>query len=85
MEDRRKNDVVSPTLNMIKANQVSPKLREIEAKQTIALNFTGSNRKRRKLFRSLGSIGIYLIAEDRSTLRPLQALSRPLQTISRPL
>jgi hypothetical protein len=28
-----------------KANQVSPKLREIEAKQTIALNFTGSNGK----------------------------------------
>jgi len=28
-----------------KANQVSPKLCEIEAKQTIALNFTGSNGK----------------------------------------
>ncbi len=28
-----------------KANQVSLKLREIEAKQTIALNFTGSNPK----------------------------------------
>ncbi len=51
-----------------KANQVSPKLCEIEAKRTIALNFTGSNRERRKLFRRLGSIGIDLFAEDRSTL-----------------
>jgi hypothetical protein len=47
-------------------NQVSPKLREIEAKRTIALNFTGSNREQRKLFRSLGSIGIDLFSKDRS-------------------
>ncbi len=32
-------------LNTIKANQASPKLWEKEAKQTIALNFTGSNRE----------------------------------------
>ncbi len=33
------------TLNTIKANQASPKLCEMEAKRTIALNFTGSNRE----------------------------------------
>ena len=54
--------------NQSKASQASPKLREIEAKRTIALNFTGSNRERKKLFRSLGSIGNDLFAEDRSPL-----------------
>jgi hypothetical protein len=48
-------------------DQVSPKLLEIE-ETMIALNFTGSNRERRKLFRSLGTIGIDLFAEVRSTL-----------------
>ena len=33
------------TLNTIKANQASPKLCEMEAQRTIALNFTGSNRE----------------------------------------
>ncbi len=33
------------SLNTIKAHQASPKLCEMEAKQTIALNFTGSNRE----------------------------------------
>jgi hypothetical protein len=37
MQDRRKNDVVSPTLNTdgCKANQVSPKLRKMEAKRML--------------------------------------------------
>ncbi len=73
------------TLNTIKANQASPKLCEMEAQRTIALKFTGSYREWRKLFRSLGSIGIDLFAEDWSTLPASTAISRPLQTISRPL
>ncbi len=37
------NDKRNDKYHQSKANQVSPKLCEIEAKQTIALNFTGSN------------------------------------------
>ncbi len=46
----KRNDYKYSKYHQSKANQVWPKLREIEAKQSIALNFTGSNREQRKLF-----------------------------------
>ncbi len=64
LQDRRENNVVQSNsrYHRSKANQVSPKLREIESQTSrIALNFTGSNRDRRELYRSLGSIGIDFI------------------------
>ena len=41
----KRNDYKYYKYDRSKANQVSPKLREIEAKQTIALNLTGLNQK----------------------------------------
>ena len=41
----KRNDYKYSKYNRSRANQVSPKLCEIEAKQTIGLNFTGSNGK----------------------------------------
>ena len=41
----KRNDYKYSKYNRSKANQASPKLCEMEAKQTIALNFTGSNRE----------------------------------------
>jgi hypothetical protein len=42
----KRNDYKYCKYNRSRANQVSPNL--MEAKRTIALNFTGSNRERRK-------------------------------------
>jgi hypothetical protein len=39
------NDYKYSKYDQRKANQASPKLCEMEAKRTIALNFTGSNRE----------------------------------------
>ncbi len=68
------------TLNMIKAERIKLVQNLMEAKRTITLNFTGSNREQRILVRSLGLIGIDLFAKDRSTLRavPLTELSATL-------
>ncbi len=46
----KRNDYKYSKYHQSKTNQISPKLHEIEAKQTIAPNFTGSNREQRKLF-----------------------------------
>ncbi len=43
--NNKRNDYKCYKYDRSKANQVSPKLCEIEAKQTIAVNFTGSNPK----------------------------------------
>ncbi len=41
----KRNDYKYSKYHQSKANQASPKLCEMEAKPTIALNFTGSNRE----------------------------------------
>ncbi len=60
MQDRTKKYWFSPKRCRIKEKTLwfTPTPNTIKSKRTITLNFTGSNREWRKLFRSLGSIGI---------------------------
>jgi hypothetical protein len=60
MQDRTKTMRFSPTLNTIEAKRTKlvQKLREIKAKRTIALNFTGFSRERKSAISTSNQNGI---------------------------
>ncbi len=68
MQDRRKTYWFSPKRCWIEDKTVcfTPTPNKIESKRTMALNFKGSNREWRKLFRSLGSIGIDFLPKTKA-------------------